>query len=58
MGVAADARYWRGNYQLQQYYALSRQYTLAFEQNGILEQNGGRGGTALDAGQIELLELA
>lgn len=30
VGVAGDARYWRGNYQLQQYYALSRQYTLAF----------------------------
>ena len=30
LGVAGDGRYWRGNYQFQQYYPLSKQYTLAF----------------------------
>lgn len=42
LGVAGDARYWRGNYQLQQYYALSRQYTLAF--NGELGWGDGMAG--------------
>jgi len=42
VGVAADARYWRGNYQLQQYYPLTRNYTLAF--NGELGWGGGMAG--------------
>ncbi|MCZ2496626.1 outer membrane protein assembly factor BamA [Xylophilus sp. Kf1] len=29
LGVAGDARYVRGNYQLQQYYAITKKYTLA-----------------------------
>lgn len=34
MGVAGDARYWRANYQYQQYIPINKQYTLAF--NGEL----------------------
>jgi outer membrane protein insertion porin family len=34
LGVAGDARYWRANYQYQQYIPLNKQYTLAF--NGEL----------------------
>jgi outer membrane protein insertion porin family len=39
LGVAGDARYWRANYQYQQYLPLNKQYTLAF--NGELGWGGG-----------------
>ncbi|TFZ01615.1 outer membrane protein assembly factor BamA [Ramlibacter rhizophilus] len=41
LAAAADARYWRGNYQVQQYFALGKQYTLAF--NGELGWGQGLG---------------
>jgi outer membrane protein insertion porin family len=39
LGVAGDARYWRANYQYQQYLPLNKQYTLAF--NGELGWGAG-----------------
>jgi len=41
-GVAGDARYLRGNYQLQQYFPINKQYTLAF--NGELGWGQGLSG--------------
>lgn len=41
-GVAGDARYLRGNYQYQQFFALSKQYTFAF--NGELGLGKGLNG--------------
>jgi outer membrane protein insertion porin family len=39
LGVAGDARYFRGNYQIQQYLALNKQFTLGF--NGELGWGAG-----------------
>ena len=43
LGVAGDARYVKANYQFQQYYPLSKQYTLAFNSElGFGKGLGGR----------------